>query len=138
MNTDKQTGQQARPRKDAVFAWEVSVKGTDWSGVVNARTSGRAKHRYHQEVVDAWPGIPYTALRCRKIGPPHTSKQFEANAKYRGLPDVRCGQRVRVGHACGVIVGHNASANFEVLFDQDSPKYRGLTLNCHPDTLYLE
>lgn len=116
-----------------LFAWEVSVKGTDWTKIVNARTSGQAKRDYHLDVRDAWPDVPYTAMRCRKIGAPHTSERFKHNARYRGLPDVRCGQRVKVGDARGVIVGHNESANFDVLFDADS-KYRGMKLNCHPDS----
>ena len=121
-----------------LFAWEVSVKGTDWTKIVNARTSGQAKRDYHLDVRDAWPDVPYTAMRCRKIGAPHTSERFKANAKYRGMPDVRCGQRVKVGEARGVIVGHNESANFDVLFDADSPKYAGLKLNCHPSGVELD
>ena len=116
-----------------LYSWEVSVKGTDWTRTVNARTSGQAKSDYHRDLSDPWPDIPYTAIRCRKIGAPHTSKQFVRNAEYRGLPDVKCGQRVKVGDEFGVIVGHNSSANFDVLFDADS-KYRGQTLNCHPDS----
>lgn len=122
----------------AVFAWEVSVKGTDWTSTVNARTSGQAKRQYHLDVLDAWPNVPYTTLRCRKIGAPCTSKDFKSNARYRGMPDVRCGQRVKVGEARGVIIGHNSSANFDVLFDVDSPKYSGLRLSCHPAELELD
>jgi hypothetical protein len=46
------------------------------------------------------------------------------------MPDVRCGQRVRVGKHVGVIVGHNSSANFNVLFGEG--EYKGKTLNVHP------
>jgi len=123
--------------KSTVFAWEVSVKGTDWTQIVNARTSGQAKSDYYYTVRECWD-VPYTAMRCRKIGAPHTSEAFKRNAIYRGLPNVRCGQRVKVGSARGVIVGHNSSANFNVLFDLDSPQYAGLTLNCHPDSVVLE
>lgn len=121
-----------------LFAWEVSVKGTDWTKIVNARTSGQAKRDYHLDVRGAWPDVPYTAMRCRKIGAPHTSERFKHNAAYRGMPDVKCGQRVKVGEARGVIVGHNESANFDVLFDADSPKYAGLKLNCHPSGVELD
>ena len=120
-----------------LFAWEVSVKGTEWTKIVNARTRGRAKRDYHLDVRDAWPDVPYTAMRCRKIGAPHTSESFKRNARYREMPAVRCGQRVKVGEARGVIAGHNDSANFDVLFDDDSPKYAGLTLNCHPSGIEL-
>ena len=122
----------------ALFAWEVSVKGTDWTKIVNARTAGQAKRDYHLDVRDAWPDVPYTAMRCRKIGAPHTSERFKHNARYRGMPEVRCGQRVKVGDARGVIVGHNDSANFDVLFDDDSPRYAGMRLNCHPDGIELD
>lgn len=114
------------------------MKGTDWTKTVNARTAGQAKRDYHLDVRDAWPDVPYTAMRCRKIGTPHTSERFKHNARYRGMPDVQCGQRVKVGEARGVIVGHNDSANFDVLFDDDSPKYAGLKLNCHPSGVELD
>ena len=115
-----------------VFAFEVWVHGTDWKTTVNARTAGKAKRDYHLDVIDAWPDVPYTAMRCRKLGPPQTSREFERNARYRGLPQVKCGDRVWCGTAVGRIVGHNDSANFDVLFDDDSPKYAGLRLNVHP------
>jgi hypothetical protein len=120
-----------------IYAWEVSVKGTDWTKTVNARTSGQAKRDYHLDVIDAWPEVPFTAMRCRKLGPPQTSERFVHNAQYRGLPDVKCGQRVMVGNASGVIVGHNSSANFDVLFEEDS-KYPGMKLNCHPDSCQIQ
>ena len=115
-----------------IFAFEVSVKGTDWTCIVNARTPGQAKRHYHLAVIDAWPDIPYTTLRCRKLGAPHTSADFERNARYRGIENVRCGTPVRVGAAHGVVVGHNDSANLDVLFDADSPKFANLRLNVHP------
>lgn len=78
-----------------------------------------------------------TATACRKIGNPVSSEQFLRNAKYRGMPDLRCGHRVKVGPGIGTIVGHNSSANFNVLFDTDSPKYAGLKLNVHPSEIVL-
>lgn len=117
-----------------VFAFEVSVKGTDWTKIINARTAGKAKYQYWLDVTDAWPDVPITAMRARKYssGKPYTSSEFERNAKYRGMPKVKCGQRVKVGNSLGVIVGHNSSANFDVLFDDDAPEYGGLRLNVHP------
>jgi hypothetical protein len=125
-------------KDETVFAFEVNVAGREWAETVNARTSGQAKSEYFQGVRESWPGIPFTALRCRKIGRPHTSKRFEACASYRGLAGLQCGQRVVVGGARGVIVGHNSSANFDVLFDSDSPKYAGLRLNVHPDSMEMQ
>ncbi len=122
-----------------VQAFEVSVVGTNWTKIINARTAGKAKYQYWLDVRDAWPDVPITAMRARKYnqGHPYTSPQFEHNARYRGLPDVKCGQRVRVGDAVGVIVGHNSSANFDVLFDDDAPKYAGQKLNVHPQEVEL-
>lgn len=120
-----------------VFSFEVSVKGRDWAKIVNARTAGRAKHDYYRDLMESWPNIPYTALRCRKLGAPQTSAQFVRNAEYRGMPDIKCGTRVLVGTEKGTIVGHNSSANFDVLFDEDSPKYHGMTLNVHPSSVVV-
>ena len=119
-----------------VFSFRVSVKEKpEWGETVNARTAGMAKSEYHRRLTDAWPGIPYTALRCQKLGAAFTSSQFTRNAEYRGLSEVRCGDRVAVGDASGVVVGHDCSANFEVLFDVDSPKYPNLRLSVHPSEL---
>lgn len=121
-----------------IFAFEVNVKGTDWHKVINARTAGKAKVEYWREVTDPWPSIPFTAIRCRKLGAPQSSEQFIRNAEYRRMPGVRCGDRVRCGEARGVIVGHNSSANFDVLFDDDSPRYPGERLNVHPSEVEVE
>lgn len=122
----------------SVFAFEVTVNGKpEWVRVINARTHGQAKSEYYSHLIDAWPDVPWTELRCRKIGNPKTSERFKANAAYRGMPSVQCGQRVKVGQARGVIVGHNCSANFDVLFDPDSPQYANLRLNVHPSSIQL-
>lgn len=122
-----------------VFAFEVSVVDAPWPGqIINHRTRGKAKAAYYSELQDCWPDIPFTALRARKIGQPQSSAQFIRNAEYRRLPEMRCGQRVTVGKARGVIVGHNSSANFDVLFDDDSPRYPGEVLNVHPSEITKE
>lgn len=119
-----------------VFAFEITVVDhPEWSGVVNHFTASKAKAEYYRGLIDTWPNIPFTALRARKDGGPLTSEQFVRNASYRGLPNARCGDRVKVGEGVGTIVGHNSSANFDVLFDEDSPKYPGMKLNCHPATV---
>lgn len=121
---------------NSVFAFEVSVTGTTWKRVVNARTRGAAKYDYWLDVRDAWPDIPFTAIRARKLGKPRTSTEFLRNAKYRGI-SLKCGDRVRVGKSGGVVVGHNSSANLDVLFDADS-EYPNLTLNVHPASVCAE
>lgn len=120
---------------NAVFAFQVSVSGTDWTKVINARSRGQAKVEYWRDVTDAWPSIPFTAMRCRKLGAPTSSDGFLRTAQYRGLPNLRCGDRVLVCGARGVIVGSNSSANFDVLFDEDAPRFAGLRLNVHPSEL---
>lgn len=104
--------------------------------IYNSTSAGKAKVEHFYQVRDAWPDTKYTEIRVRKVGGPRTSERFRHNAAYRGMPDVKCGQRVKVGEAFGSIVGHNASANFDVLFDEGG-KYGGMTLNVHPSEIEL-
>jgi hypothetical protein len=121
-----------------IYAFFVTVKGQpDWGQTINAATAGEAKSLYHRSVSESWPDIPFTAVRVSKLGSPYTSEGFLRNAQYRGKPFLKCGQRVLVGRATGAIVGHNSSANLDIRFDDDSPAYSGLTLNCHPDSVVL-
>lgn len=124
--------------RNEVFAFEVSVAGEEWSRVVNARSAGAAKSWYHRDISDAYPDLPFTLLRVRKVGKPHTCPEFIRNAQYRGMPGLRCGQRVIAEGGRGVVVGHNSSANLDVLFDDDSPRYAGQRLNVHPAYVRLE
>jgi len=115
-----------------VFAFACRVAGKpEWRETIyNATSSGKAKQEHHANVTEPWPDIPFTAIRCRKIGPAHTSADFRRVAEYRGLPAIRCGQAVQVGGAAGTIVGHNSNANFNVLFH--TGQWAGQTLNVHP------
>lgn len=117
------------------FACRVSWAPQWGETIYNSTSRGKARSAHFRHVSDPWPDTKFTDIRVRKIGGPHTSERFIANAAYRGLPDVRCGQRVKVGTDEGVIVGHNASANFDVLFE--TGKYVGETLNCHPSSVEL-
>ncbi len=69
-------------------------------------------------------------LKVRCLGGPETSEEFIKNAEYRQIPFAHCGMAVKVGGMLGHIVGHNSSANLDVLFAEG--KYRGMVLNCHP------
>jgi hypothetical protein len=121
------------------FAFDVWVHDRpEFRRTVNARSAAKAKAAYLLDLQDAWPNYKFTDLRVRKVGRPHTSEGFRRNAAYRGMPQLECGQRVIVGDGRGVIVGHNSSANFDVLFDDDSRKYAGMTLNVHPGEIKLE
>lgn len=121
-----------------LFAWFVTVKSKpEWGQTINARTAGAAKAEYHRDLREAWPDIPFTELRCQRIGAPHSSGDFLRNANYRGLPNIRCGDKVLVGDAGGVIVGHDMSCNFRVLFDVGT-KYANQTLSVHPSELQIQ
>lgn len=119
---------------EQVSAYECSVVGTNWTEIVNAKSSGKARAHYWRDVAESWPSIPFTAVRARRVGPAHSSPEFLRCAEYRGVT-LRCGDAVRVGPGTGVIVGHNGSANFDVLFSRDSPVYPGLRLSVHPSEI---
>lgn len=112
-----------------IHGYEVWVRSKpDWARVVNAKSRGASKYDYWLDLTDAWPDVPFTEIRCRKVGGPQTSANFVRNAQYRGRPDLKCGSRVVVGGKPGVIVGHNSSANFVVCFGDH-------TGSAHPDDL---
>lgn len=115
-----------------VHAFECNVRGRQWQKIVNHRTRSKARYAYLLDVRDAWPDTTFADIVVRKVGPPSTSEAFRRTAKYRGLLELQCGHRVACGNATGTIVAHNSSANFDVLFDDDSPEFAGLTLNVHP------
>jgi len=122
-----------------IYAFDIWVAShPEFRQTTNAVSAGKAKSHYLASLQEAWPDFKYLDLRAVKVGPPRSSEQFLRNAKYRGVPDARCGQAVTIGAAHGVIVGHNSSANFDVLFDDDSPKYAGETLNVHPDSVVFD
>lgn len=125
----------------AVFAFEVRCPRLGGGGsVINHRTRGGAAAEYLRDLRDAWPDARFTDLRVRKLGPPETSAAFLRVAARRGMPGVRCGDRVLYRDDArripGCIVGHNDSDNFDVLFDVDTP-FRGAVGNVHPLDLEL-
>jgi hypothetical protein len=134
-----------------VYSFACTMTWWEHESIIIARTRAKAKREYLLHVQDVGfykAGDPdrkakYVDVRCRKVGTiggrpdlvtvdPAENAQFYRNARYRNLPEwVRIGTRVKVSGEAGVIVGHNADANLNVLFDEDT-KYPGLTLNCHP------
>jgi hypothetical protein len=117
-----------------VCAFEVWAGSREFVRTVNARSAGKAKYEYFLDVKDCWPDVKLTDMRARKVGGPQTSEAFLRTARYRGMPDLRCGEAVTVNGRPGVVVGHNDSANFDVLFD-DGCDWAGATLNVHPSEL---
>lgn len=125
---------QGAPR--AIFAFECRIAGHEGASIFNAWTRAQAKSEFLRNIGDCLPDVRFTDLRARKLGGPVTSETFRRTAAYRGMPHVRCGQRVRVGDSSGAIVGVNESANFDVLFDGPGPRY-GRVLNVHPGDVEL-
>lgn len=118
----------------AFACWHKS-RDESTATTINALTAGKARYQFWLDIREPCPDVKLTDLRVRKVGAAHSSEQFIRNAKYRGMPDVRCGHRVRTNGCDGIIVGHNSSANFNVLFD--SGRYAGQTLNVHPSEIEL-
>jgi hypothetical protein len=96
--------------------------------VVVARSRGAAKYRHYLAVRDVWCEFPFTAVRARAVAGFHESDGFRSCMEYRRVPFARVGMRVRLdGGPEGTIVGHNSSANLDVMLDGYDD-----VLNCHP------
>lgn len=112
-----------------VRGYLCSVVGQgDHETPVNALSAGKARYQFWLNVLDCLPDLPITKIKVRSARKPITTPAFEQNAKYRGIPFAHCGMSVEVGGKRGVIVGHNSSANLDVLFED------GRVLNCHPQS----
>ena len=124
--------------KREVFAWECNVRGKDWHRTINHLTAGKARYEYLLDLRDSWPDATFADITVRKVGAAHTSEAHKRTAAYRGRPELTAGQRVEVcsgsQRALGVIVGHNDSANFDVLFDEDT-YFAGGVGNVHPSEI---
>lgn len=117
-----------------VFAFQCFPKDRpEWARTINAPTASKARYEYWRDVSEPWPDVKLLDIRSRKIGGPQSDDMFMHVAELRGLPSVRCGDRVTLGESGGVIVGAGGGANFEVLFD--SGPYAGAKYVCHPSTL---
>ena len=123
----------AMPKKPRELRrYKVRPVGHDnewWSEYV-ATSPSQAKYR-HWQAMDFYDSFSecFACFEVRLVGGPlwPTTDAFRENARYRGIPFAYCGMRVEVAGKPGVIVGHNSSANLDVLFDGwDHPS------NCHP------
>lgn len=116
-------------------SYACRIRGSDHETVVNHTSPGRAKRQF---VLDLdLDGVAFTDVRVRRLGPPTTTDGIKRVAEYRGVPFAKAGMLVVVGGDRGRIVGHNSSANFDVLFEDG--EWAGQTLNCHPlsEIVYL-
>lgn len=107
--------------------YECSLDGQNWWSV-NSTSYGQAKIAFYR-MLDM--DFKYTSIKCKCAGMPYTSEDFKRNAKYRGIDFAYYGMVVDVDGDKGLIVGHNSSANLNVLFTDG--KNKGQTLNCHPN-----
>lgn len=102
-----------------VSAWFCWISGWEGSGgVFNAKSRGAAKAQYWHSVRDYCPDLPFTRVVARRLGRAESSEHFIDCVTRRGMPDLRCGARVKVNDRLGTITGHTPSANLEVLFDE--------------------
>jgi hypothetical protein len=110
-------------------SWSVSSTWfPDHSTTVVARSAGAAKYRQWLKIVDSWSEMPFTAMRARAAPGYHEQPGFRDCMIYRGIPFAQLGMRVRFDDGkMGTLVGHNSSANLDVIMDGD-----GEVLNCHP------
>jgi hypothetical protein len=115
-----------------IRAFECGVAGTEWRTTVHATTRGKAKMVYFLDVKDSWPDVKYTEIRCRVLGTPRNTPEFEHTKKYREV-SFNIGDRVSVGGSLGFIVDRNNSANFDIEFT--AGRYEGCRLNCHPSEI---
>lgn len=109
------------PKPARIHAYEVWVDGTDRPRhTVYSRNRGAAKYSYWLDVRDAWPSVPITAMRCRRIGLPLApSTAFARVAKMRNMPArFSPGPRVLCGPELGTVVDHDSSCNFVVELDK--------------------
>lgn len=114
---------------ESIHGFACRVKGDGHETIINSTSAGRAKAEFHSRVAEC--GIAYMDIRVRKCGGPTTTPGIERVGKYRGVPFARAGMRVKVGDDFGWIVGHNDSANWDVMFE--TGENAGLVLNCHPN-----
>lgn len=122
-------------REAIARAWEVwHLAKPEWVSVVNAKSRGAAISEKLAICRDVGWEVSFIDFRARALGGVRTSEDFKRCATMRGRPDLRCGMRVKVQESFGVLVGHNESANFLVLFETGS-QHGGLTLPVHPNDL---
>lgn len=108
-------------------SYQCSLDGEHWSSY-NATSRGQAKMQYWHDLDG---DFEYLRIRCQVLGAVYTSEEFIRNAEYRGIEFAYCGMVVDVGGCWGIIVGHNDSANLNILFTEGENK--GMILNCHPN-----
>lgn len=108
--------------------WIVTCQGFDgheWT--VSAPTAGNAKYRKWLDITESYPDVQITAMRARRmVTEPVEPPGFRRVVESRGIGFARIGMKVQLdGGEFGRIVGHNDSANLDVLVG-------GAVCNVHP------
>jgi hypothetical protein len=118
----------SEPMSRPLRSYAVSIRGSDVETVVVARSAGAAKYQRFLALVDCCPDLCINQMRARSMGAALVEPAgFRDFAERRGIPFARVGMRVMVDGQPGVIVGHNASGNLDVILDgHQHPS------NCHP------
>lgn len=126
-----------RLRISAYHCYVDEHEHSDFPTIINSYSRDKAKNIFYNMVRDVYDNVRFIDCRAKFIGPAHTSSAFLRNANYRGMPDIRCGNRVKTVNGMGYVVGHNSSANFNILFE--SGDLAGGTYNVHPsEVLFYE
>lgn len=109
--------------------------GHPWA-TVYAFTRSKARYQYFLDISDCCPDLKIHQITVRAGAGWRDTEKFLRTATYRRRSDLHVGSRVRVGNNLGWVVDSNSSANFDVLFDEDS-EYAGAKMNCHPHYIEL-
>jgi len=109
-------------------AFACRLRGSEHETILNRETAGQAKADFYSRISEI--GCSFTDIRVRRVGGPVTTDDLARTAKYREVPFVRAGMRIKVEEDFGSVVDSNDSANFDVLFE--TGRHKGLILNCHP------
>lgn len=48
-------------------AFEVGVRGKDWTRPIQAESAGKAKYEYLRDIRESWPDVSFQHLTCRAI-----------------------------------------------------------------------
>ncbi len=111
----------------AVKTWAVScTQWPDHESIVAAPTAGAAKYRKWLDIKECWEDTPITSMRARRVREYVEPAGFRSCVDGRGIAFARIGMRVQLSDGTsGRIVGHNSSANLDVLVGR-------VVYNVHP------
>lgn len=107
----------------------------NYSRTITTTSPGKARYDYYMDIRDCYDMTFFEFIKKSKVysnGLPYTSPEFIQNAIYRRIPFAKCGMMVKGEGLIGYIVGHNSSANLDVLVTEG--QYKGGVVNMHPNS----